>query len=142
MQQVTTIKHNANLKLFSIIGLIISITLFSILKILDNSHLKLEREIFIKKDLAQIEIIIAAQTTEELLKSKKSLESLIIEHSQKLADYQIDPDKFDNKNKLKDKSKELRDKLIKGRIAKLEKEIEKFKKLISEINQKLTQNGN
>lgn len=56
---------------------------------------------------------------------------------QKLIDYQNDPDKFDNKNKLKNIAKDIRDKIIKGRIQKLEKEIEKFKKLIDKIDKKL-----
>jgi len=103
----------------------------------------LTNEQFINNEIAQIEILLNAETTEQLQKSKISLQQLIDEHSQKLIDYQNDPDKFDNKNKLKDIAKDIRDKIIKGRIRKLEKEIEKFKKLIEKIDKKLLEtNGN
>jgi len=68
----------------------------------------LTNEQFINNEIAQIEILLNAETTEQLQKSKISLQQLIDEHSQKLIDYQNDPDKFDNKNKLKDYDTPLR----------------------------------
>jgi len=142
MQNTKMIKSDGTIKLFAIFGLIATISLFIIFPFVQLSQPKISHEIFVNQSIVEIEIMIAKQSTDELLKSKKSLQSLIEEHTLKLADYQLDPEKFDNKDKLKDKSKDLRDKIIKGRIAKLEKEIEKFKKLIEKINQKLFRNGN
>jgi hypothetical protein len=142
MHNTATIKPSVNIRLLAIFGLIATISFYIIFRFGHTSPPKLTSEIFAVQTIEEIEVLIAAQTTDELLKSKKSLEILIDEHTQKLADYQLDPDKFDNKNKLKEIAKDLRDKIIKGRIAKLEKEIEKFKKLIEQINHKLLQNGN
>jgi len=142
MENTVAIKPNINIRLLAIFVLIATITFFLVFSILQTPPQIMSSEITTNKTIEQIEILIAEQTTEELLKSKKSLEFLIEEHTQKLADYQLDPDEFDNKNKLKDIAKDIRDKIIKGRVAKLEKEIAKFKKLIEKINQKLPQNGN
>jgi len=102
-----------------------------------NQSLIITNEQFISNEISEIEILLNAETTEQLQKSKLSLQQLITEHSQKMAAYQNDPDKFDNKNKLKNIAKDIREKIINGRIKKLEKEIEKFKKLIEKIDKKL-----
>jgi len=94
-------------------------------------------EEFINEEASKIEIRLNTETTEQLQKSKMSLQRLIEEHAQKLIDYKNNPDEFDNKNKLKDIDKNIRDKIINGRIQKLEKEIEKFRKLIEKIDKKL-----
>jgi len=86
------------------------------------------------------EILLNAETTEQLQKSKSSLQQLIAEHTQRMIDYQNDPDKFDNKNKLKDIAKDIREKIIQGKLKKLEKEIEKFKKLIEKTDKKILEN--
>ena len=103
-------------------------------------HEDIVNEQFINNEISEIEILLNAETTEQLQKSKLSLQQLITEHTQKMIDYQNDPDKFDNKNKLKDIAKDIREKIIKGRLKKLEKEIEKFKKLIEKIDKKLLEN--
>jgi len=105
-----------------------------------NQSLIITNEQFISNEISEIEILLNAETTEQLQKSKLSLQQLITEHSQKMAAYQNDPDKFDNKNKLKNIAKDIREKIINGRIKKLEKEIEKFKKLIEKIDKKLLEN--
>lgn len=51
----------------------------------------------------------------------------IIEHTEKLEQYRLDPMKFDNKGTLQNASKEEQNKIITGRINKLEKEIQKFR---------------
>lgn len=130
---------NSKTLIFSIIIAISIISLFLFHFIFQTTQTTqlITTEEFINTEIAKIEILLNAETTEQLQKSKLSLQQLIDEHSQKLIDYQNDPDKFDNKNKLKNIAKDIRDKIIKGRIQKLEKEIEKFKKLIDKIDKKL-----
>lgn len=82
------------------------------------------------------------QTTKELQSSKKSYESLIEEHTQKLKDYKANPDKFDNLGKLKNATPEMREKIIQGRIKELEGQITKQKGELNKINEALQNTGN
>ncbi|MEM6766207.1 MAG: RHS repeat-associated core domain-containing protein, partial [Bacteroidota bacterium] len=84
------------------------------------------------------------QSLDELQKSENSFQSLVKEHEKKLEDFKQDPDKFDNKGKLKDATPEIREKIINGRIKKLEKDIQKqkneLKKVQEEINNRASDN--
>ncbi|MBB2145782.1 RHS repeat-associated core domain-containing protein [Pedobacter sp. LMG 31464] len=71
-------------------------------------------------------------------KSIRNYEKNIVEHTEKLEQYKLNPMKFDNKGTLQNAPKELQSKIIAGRVNKLEKEIEKFKDNIKKIQQ----NGN
>jgi len=127
--------------ILSIILTLIFHSIFQTTQIIQTNQLQIiTNEQFINDEISEIEILLNAETTEQLQKSKLSLQQLITEHTQKMIDYQNDPDKFDNKNKLKDIAKDTREKIIKGRLKKLKKEIEKFKKLIEKIDKKLLEN--
>src|SRR5690625_1014072 len=64
----------------------------------------------------------------------RSLQQRIIEHRQKLADYRANPDRFDNRNFLKNApNDEVRRSIISGRIRGLESEIKTFESQIQEI---------
>lgn len=65
------------------------------------------------------------QSNEELIKSKQSYEKLIKEHEKKLKDYIENPDLYDNKGLLKNAEKELRKKIINGRVNSLLKQLAK-----------------
>ena len=60
-------------------------------------------------------------------KSIRTLKKNLVEHTEKLEQYKLDPMKFDNKGTLQNASKELKNEIITGRIHKLEKEIQKFR---------------
>ncbi|MBO9675256.1 MAG: RHS repeat-associated core domain-containing protein [Sphingobacteriaceae bacterium] len=68
-------------------------------------------------------------------KSIRSLEKQIVEHTEKLEQYKADPMKFDNNGTLGNTSKELQEKIINGRVKKLEKEIQKFKDNIQKVKE-------
>ena len=69
------------------------------------------------------------QSDEQLLKSKQSYEKLIKEHEKKLEDYKKDPYSYDKKNILKNAlNDKIREKIIKGRIVSLKKQIAKQRK--------------
>ena len=77
-------------------------------------------------------------------KYKEPTEKLIKGHKEKLQEYKNDPLKNDNKKILEGKTKEIQEKIIDGRVKKLEKEIQKFesnieknKDLIKNIQDKL-----
>jgi RHS repeat-associated protein len=70
-------------------------------------------------------------TSEE--KSIKSFENEITIHTEKLDQYKLDPFKFDNKGTLSNAPKSIQDKIIAGRIKKLEKEIQTFKDNIGKV---------
>ena len=74
------------------------------------------------------------QSKSQLLKSKKSYEKLIQEHKKKLDDYINNPDYYDNKGLLKNTSLDRREKIIKGRIIELEKQIKKQQGQLNNIN--------
>ena len=74
------------------------------------------------------------QTTEQLRKSRLSLEKLVREHRQKLADYKRDPFAFDNKGTLRNAPEELRSKIIEGRINALKKQISKQEGELQKVN--------
>jgi hypothetical protein len=63
----------------------------------------------------------------------RSLGRQIEEHTQKLEAYKANPDAFDNLGKLKNASPEIRQKIINGRIRKLEGEIQKFRNEIDKL---------
>jgi RHS repeat-associated protein len=69
-------------------------------------------------------------------KGIRSIQKQISSHEKKLADYKKDPDKFDNKGVLKKASRENRQKIINGRVRKLENEIKKFKNEIKKLEGK------
>ena len=76
----------------------------------------------------------AATLTRSQLKSISSYEELIVEHEQKLADYIKDPWKYDNKGVLENAPNDaIREKIIEGRIRKLQNELEGFKNNIEKI---------
>jgi len=79
----------------------------------------------------------ASQTRNQLLKSKTSHEMLIRKHTEKLAAYIIDPDKYDNLGILKNVSKEIRQKIIQGRIKELERQIQRQRDDLNIINRLL-----
>jgi RHS repeat-associated protein len=59
------------------------------------------------------------------------LEKRIAEHQKKLEDYKANPEKFDNKDFLKNApTKEIRDRIIKGRVKHLENEIRAMSKAL------------
>ncbi|HSE64063.1 MAG TPA: RHS repeat-associated core domain-containing protein, partial [Thermoanaerobaculia bacterium] len=65
----------------------------------------------------------------------KGLEATLRDHEQRLANYRRDPDAYDNKGFLKGKSEEIRRRIIQGRIRKLERQIENFKRLIRKLQE-------
>lgn len=71
---------------------------------------------------------------EQLQRSKASLEKLIQEHRQKLADYRRDPFAFDNRGTLRNTPEHLRPKIIEGRIDVLEKQLAKQEGELQKIN--------
>ncbi len=76
----------------------------------------------------------AVNLTKSQLKSISSYEGLIAKHEQKLAEYIKDPWKFDNQNVLKNAPNDaIRQKIIEGRIEKLQTEIQTFKNNIYKI---------
>jgi len=62
---------------------------------------------------------------------------LIRKHTEKLAAYIIDPDKYDNLGILKNVSKEIRQKIIQGRIKELERQIQRQRDDLNIINRLL-----
>jgi RHS repeat-associated protein len=89
------------------------------------------------------------QTREQLEKSKRSYEKLIHEHKEKLDQYTKNPAKHDNKGLLDKVSREIRDKIINGRInelksqiAKQEKELDKIKEALDDLNDSKTDDLN
>jgi hypothetical protein len=68
-------------------------------------------------------------------KSIRSLENRVAEHEQKLADYKSNPDKYDNKGLLKNASPKTRQKIIQGRVRKLEREIRTFQQEITKLRE-------
>ena len=102
----------------------------------------------IMNKMAELIYVMGEELKEGLVNENSQLEKLnntyekrIQEHEQKLEDYKNDPDKFDNKKVLEGKSPEQRDKIIAGRVKKLEKEIQKFKDNINKNNQKIEGNN-
>ncbi len=83
----------------------------------------------------------ANQTKEQLLKSKTSCSELIADHEQKLADYIIDPDRWDNLGSLKNVSQEIRLKRIQGRINELQKQLRRQRYDLEIINELLKLRG-
>ena len=79
----------------------------------------------------------ANQTKEQLLKSKKSYEGLLIEHIEKLENYRNNPDLYDNKNLLNNITQEVRNKIIEGRINQLQKQIANHRNTLKEITKLL-----
>lgn len=77
------------------------------------------------------------QTAAQLRKSKASLERLIKEHRQKLADYKRDPLAFDNEGTLRNAPEHLKSKIIEGRIQTLEKQIAKQEGELRKVNELL-----
>ncbi len=66
------------------------------------------------------------QTREQNLKSKASQEKRIAEHQKKLEEYKRNPQQYDNKGIYRNApSQEIRDKIYRGRIEALQKQIEK-----------------
>jgi hypothetical protein len=100
------------------------------------------------KDIAQIGKAIGThlsginpyigKPTKSLTSSLKKFEKLIAEYKQKLADYIKDPDKFDNLGKLKNVTKELKDKIINGRIKELTRQIEKQTGELEKVKEAIT----
>ncbi len=75
---------------------------------------------------------------DQVLKSKRSYQKLLQEHQQKLRDYKLNPDKFDNKGILKNASnKQIREKIIEGRIKELSSQIHKHKTELIKIEEAL-----
>ncbi|MTI88903.1 MAG: RHS repeat protein [Balneolaceae bacterium] len=74
------------------------------------------------------------KSASELSKSRSSFEKLIKEHTQKLADFKENPDKFDNRGILKNASHGNRKKIIEGRIKALQKQIQKQKNELDKVN--------
>lgn len=73
---------------------------------------------------------------EEIEKAIKSEKDLIKEHQQKLADYKRDPLKFDNKDTLKNaKDAETYNKIIQGRVKKLENDIRKHERELEKLKE-------
>jgi hypothetical protein len=69
----------------------------------------------------------ADKLTGSALKSFRSLEQRVAEHTKKLADYRANPDAFDNLGLLKNApTPEIRQRIIDGRIRHLEQEIKAF----------------
>lgn len=82
------------------------------------------------------------QTPEQLKKSKESLINLINEHEAKLADYIKDPYAYDNKGVLKNAANdEIRNNIINGRIASLNKQIAKQKGELNKVLKVLSELG-
>ena len=87
-------------------------------------------------------VSLSNQTKEQLLKSKKAFEKLILEHKAKLEKYIENPDAYDNLSHLKNaQTPEIRQKKILGRIKNLETQIKgqefnlkEIIKLIEEMN--------
>lgn len=73
----------------------------------------------------------------ELNKSNRTLDKRINEHKEKLNEYKKDPDKYDNKGILKDKTPEQRQEIIDGRVKHLEHEIKTFKDNMNKNNEKV-----
>jgi RHS repeat-associated protein len=68
----------------------------------------------------------ARQNIQQLEKSRKSFQDLIVEHKKKIEDYARNPDAHDNKGTLaRAKTPEVRQKIIEGRIKALEKQLKK-----------------
>jgi RHS repeat-associated protein len=75
--------------------------------------------------------------TKESNKSGDGLKKRIAEHQQKLESYKNNPEASDNKGLLKNApSKEVRDRIVNGRIRKLEKEIRAFEKALQKLSGK------
>ena len=74
------------------------------------------------------------QTKKQLFKSKVSYEALIREHEAKLAAYIRNPDKYDHLGVLKNVSSKIRQKIIKGRVSELQRQIKRQKKDLYTIN--------
>ncbi len=81
-----------------------------------------------------------SKSTPELLKSRRTLSERLEEHVQKLAEFIQDPDKFDNKNYLKN-APHRRDEIINRRVAGLNHEIREFRSQIEAINRVLARRG-
>ncbi len=77
------------------------------------------------------------QTRQQLEKSKRSYETLVREHEQKLADYRKDPFAQDNKGLLKSQSAEVQKKIIEGRIKELERQLERQRSELRKIDEAL-----
>ena len=85
---------------------------------------------------------IEKQTDSQLEKSERSLENNVLEHQQKLDDYKRDPDANDNQGILKNaKSPEMREKIIKGRIEELGKQIVKNQNELKKVTDELVKRG-
>ncbi|WP_152558780.1 hypothetical protein [Endozoicomonas numazuensis] len=63
----------------------------------------------------------------------RGLEEQIAKHEKKLKDFKANPDKYDNKEFLKNAEPELREKIIKSRVRSLEKQIETFNRDVEAI---------
>jgi hypothetical protein len=68
-------------------------------------------------------------------KSIRSLQGQVSKHEQKLADYKRNPDKYDNKGLLRNAPPEARQRIIQGRVRKLEREIKTFKREINKLRE-------
>lgn len=78
---------------------------------------------------------------DQLIKSKKTYEKLIDQHQKKLADYQRDPLRCDNKNLLTEASEMNAPKIIEGRVNNLLKQITSQKKSLDIIEVLLGERG-
>ncbi|MEM6272747.1 MAG: DUF4157 domain-containing protein [Bacteroidota bacterium] len=76
-----------------------------------------------------------------LEKSKRSFERLLKEHKKKLRDYKQNPDAFDNLGKLKQVPPEVRQRIVRGRILELQRQMEKHKGELKKIEKALKQSG-
>ena len=94
---------------------------------------ELKNELLTRKEELGTEI-------KQLEKSNNTYLKRIEEHQTKLEEYKKDPEKFDNKEILKDKTKEQRQEIIDGRVKKLNKEIDKFKENIKKNEDKIKEN--
>jgi len=78
------------------------------------------------------------QTDDQLGRSLKSYEDLLQEHIQKQEDYISNPDAHDDKGSLKNaRNAEEREKIIKGRVERLEKQINKHRGEIEKIKEEI-----
>jgi RHS repeat-associated protein len=77
---------------------------------------------------------IGRQTSSNPVKGIESLRERVAEHRQKLQDYIKNPDAYDNQDVLKNApTPEIRQKMIEGRVRKLESEIRGFEKGIKDL---------
>ena len=86
------------------------------------------------------ELADAAKSLKQAKKGIRSLEKQIAKHKEKLESFRKDPDAHDNQRLLRNApSEEIREKIIQGRVRKLEREIEKFKGEIQKLKDQINE---